>query len=194
MPSDSETGAAKAGPALTSTIHEVQALFPSDAALQDAISRLTLAGFDRADFSLPKTSPAPSRATPMQGAENPDTEIDNQQMRTMHASMTGSAAALAAAGAVIGSGGLLAPAIGAAIGAGIAIGALTEGGSHVFDAAQHQLREEAARAGRLVLSVRAASAERQSVAEATLRESAATKVVPVTRTDNAISSAGWTGE
>ena len=44
----------KAGPAMESLVQEVRGHFSTDAALQDALARLTLAGFDRASFSLPK--------------------------------------------------------------------------------------------------------------------------------------------
>ncbi len=47
------TGDPKAGPSHTSTVHEVQGVFPGDDMMQDALSELTLAGYDRADFSLP---------------------------------------------------------------------------------------------------------------------------------------------
>ncbi len=99
-------------------ILEAQAVFPSDAALQEAISQLDVAGYDRADLSLPHVVTPAAQATPEQGAENPDSDEDNRQMRTLHASGAGSAAALLAAGVVIGSGGAAAPAVAAAVGAG----------------------------------------------------------------------------
>ncbi|HTW29576.1 MAG TPA: hypothetical protein VME92_20795 [Acetobacteraceae bacterium] len=195
MPSDRSTiaGSDEAGPALDSTIHEVRALFPSDAALQEAIGQLTVAGFDRADLSLPRLAPPAREATPEQGAENPHTDIDNRQMRTMHASMAGSAAALLAAGVVIGTGGVAAPAVGAAVGAGLAAGALSEAGSHAADAMQHDERQALAREGRLVLSVRTASPSKQADAQAVLERTGATEIVAVRRVDNAIDSSRWTG-
>ena len=60
----------KAGPALDQTVFEVQGHFPSDAALQDALTRLNAAGFDRAQLSLPDEQ-ATDTATPTEGAENP---------------------------------------------------------------------------------------------------------------------------
>ena len=49
----SETDGDKQGPALAASVAEVQGVFPNDDTMQDALSQLTLAGYDRADFSLP---------------------------------------------------------------------------------------------------------------------------------------------
>ena len=38
----------KAGPVMAGSVDEVQGIFLSDAAMEDAIAKLTLAGFDRA--------------------------------------------------------------------------------------------------------------------------------------------------
>jgi len=54
----------EAGPALASTIHEVQGVFADDSTMQDALSELTLAGYDGADFSLPEDQPAGDVVTP----------------------------------------------------------------------------------------------------------------------------------
>ena len=48
----------EARPPLASTIHEVQGVFADDSTMQDALSELTLAENDRADFSLPEAQPA----------------------------------------------------------------------------------------------------------------------------------------
>jgi hypothetical protein len=178
---------------VSKTIEEVQGIFPSDAALQDAISRLTLAGVDRADLSLPQTRPATADATPEGGAADPNTDVDNRQMRTMHASMAGSIGALAAAGVAVASGGTLVPVIAAAAVAGVGAGLVTEAGSHASDAAQSEERDQAAREGRLVLSVRTDGSARQEELAAIMRAAGASRVEPVRRVDNAISSAGWTG-
>lgn len=185
--------APKAGPVVNDTVEEVQGIFPSDAALQEALSKLTMAGFDRADFSLPETRPAPGHATPEGAAANPDTDVDNRQMRTMHASMAGSAAAMAAAGIVIATGGAAAPAVAAAAAAGAAGGLGANAASTAADRAQHDEREQAARDGRLVLSVHAADPARRQQAEALMREAGATRVEAVRRTGSGVSSASWTG-
>src|ERR1700712_3601812 len=93
--------APKDGPALTGGIAEVQGIFPSDASLQDAIARLTLLGFDRADLSLPTASPTASEATPDIGAATPNTDVDARQLRTLGTSSAGAAGAMAAAGITI---------------------------------------------------------------------------------------------
>src|SRR4051794_16699529 len=64
---DTVGGAGKAGPVLQDEVQEVQGRFPNDATLQDALSQLTLAGYDRADFSLPEEQPAGSPTTPNEG-------------------------------------------------------------------------------------------------------------------------------
>jgi hypothetical protein len=174
-------------------ILEVQAIFPSDAALQEAMSKLALAGYDRADLSLPHTTPPGAEATPEQGADNPEMDVDKQQMRTLHASGAGSAAALLAAGVVIGTGGAAAPAVAAAVAAGAGGALLTEAGSHVADAAQHDSREAAARAGRLVLAVRLRDEKRTEDALDIMRRAGATRAEAVRRVDNAIDAASWTG-
>src|SRR5579862_3692060 len=51
--SDTLADTATPGPPLPEAVQEVRGFFPSDAALQDAIGRLSMAGFDRADISLP---------------------------------------------------------------------------------------------------------------------------------------------
>ncbi|HEX4262563.1 MAG TPA: hypothetical protein VHY76_15810 [Acetobacteraceae bacterium] len=194
-PSDADPGdrVPKEGPALTREIHEVQAIFPSDATLQEAMAQLAVAGHDRADFSLPATTPPASEATPEHGAAEPYNDDDNRQIRTLHASGVGSAAALAAAGVVIGTGGAAAPAVGAALAAGAGGAALTEAGSHAADAAQHEAREAAAREGRLVLSVRLRDPARADETIEIMRRAGATRAEVVRRVDNAIDSASWTG-
>ena len=148
---DNQAAPASPGPAINATITEVQGIFPSDAILQAAIGRLALAGIDRADFSLPVTEPAAGEARPEEGAANPDTDVDNRQMRTMHTSMAGSAGAMAAAGAVVATGGAAAVAAAAAAAVGAAAGLAANAASSTADAMQHDEREQLARAGRLVL-------------------------------------------
>ena len=121
-----------ASPQLTPSISEVQGVFPSEAALETAMSGLTLAGFDRAAFSLPHTQPASGSATPEQGADTPITDTDVRQTRTMGTSMAGTIGAFAAAGATMvatgGAAGLAMAAVAAAaIGAGSALAANAAG-------------------------------------------------------------------
>ncbi len=179
--SGSPTNPEKEGPPLTETVQEVRGVFPSDQAIQDAISRLSMAGFDRAEISLPDANPAPAQATPEQSAGNPETEDDSRQSRTLHTSLAGSVGALAAAGAVVASGGALLPVVGAAIAGGLGLGAAAEGLSKVSDTLQHETREEAAARGELLLSVHLRDPARQGVAEQAMREAGASRVEGVVR-------------
>ena len=127
-------------------------LFGSDAALQDAISQLALAGFDRADLSVESDASAET-TTPELGAENPNTETDAQQQRTLHTGLAASVGALAAAGAVIASGGAAAPAVAAAVAGGVGLGGAMRGVAKASDKMQSEARNEAAERGDLVLAV-----------------------------------------
>ncbi len=186
MPSDAFTPSGKAGPVLSEHIQEVQGIFPSDAALQDAIGRLTRAGFDRAAISLPAANPAPSDATPTAGAADPDTEDDTRQVRTLQTSMAATVGAMAAAGATIATGGAAALAIAAAAGVGLAAGGAVSAANTAVDKAQSQGRHEAARAGQLVLAVNVSSGGDLAKAEAAMREAGASHVQPVNRTGASI--------
>ncbi len=187
---------AKAGPAMADSVDEVQGIFPSNAAMEDAIAKLTLAGFDRADFSLPTTSPTGSTATPEQGAETPLTDTDMRQVRNMGTGMAGTIGAFAAAGATIATGGVAGVAIAAAaaVGAGSALAANAIGTA--AKTSQEEAHDADARAGTLVLSVHAATPEKQAEAERIMRATGASKVAAITRTskaDTGIDSSSWTG-
>ena len=188
-----EPETAPAGPTINASISEIQGVFPSDAALQDAVSRLTLAGCDRADFSLPQTEPLARDATPEAGAENMDTDVDHRQMRTMQSSMAGAVGAMAAAGVVVATGGAAAVAAAAAAAVGAGAGLAANAARTATDNVQHEGREHAAAEGRLVLAVRLGNPAKQAEIERIMRSSGATKVEAVTRTDGTIASTGWTG-
>jgi hypothetical protein len=177
----SETQIAKAGPALSATVHEVRGSFPSDSALQDAIARLTQAGFDRADLSVPHTLGEGTMATPEGGAENPNTDTDDQQVRTLHTSMAGSVAAITAAGIVMASGGAALPAVAAAAAAGLGTGALAHAASGAAGQIQHDSREAAAAEGRLLLTVRVRTEALRMTAETAMRQAGALDVDAVRR-------------
>ncbi len=179
--SGSQTDPTKPGPSLPEAVTEVRGTFPNDAALQDAISRLSMAGFDRADISVPDAAPTPTGATPDRAAENPNTEDDSQQARTLHTSMAASVGAMAAAGVVIATGGAALPAVAAAVAGGAGIGAAVRGITGAADTVQHGEREEAASRGELLLSVRLREDTRQAVAETAMREAGATAVQTVSR-------------
>jgi hypothetical protein len=144
--------------------------------MQDATGKLEMAGFDRADLSLPEPHPPLARSTPESGAEPVDTDVDAQQARTMHASTAASIAAVAAAGLTIGTGGAAAPAIGAALGAAGAFGAGTYFISRSASSREQRQRDERAEAGELILSVHTKSAEKRGEAERILHDSGALDV------------------
>jgi hypothetical protein len=183
-------------PTLNPSVQEVQGVFPSEAAMEAAIAKLTLSGFDRAALSLPRTRPTPGTATPEQGADAPMTDTDMRQTRTMGTSMAGTIGAFAAAGAVVATGGAAAIAAAAAVAVGAGAALTANAAGNAVDAVQTEDRAQAAEAGTLVLSVAAPNAAKQSLAEQIMRDAGATKVAAVERTNGAmtgIDSAGWTG-
>ena len=117
--------------------------------------RLELAGFARADLSLPEASPPVERSTPESGAEPPYTDDDAGTARTLHTSGAASVAALAAAGITVATGGAAAPAFAAAIGAGALAGGATFAVTKSADDQEQHERDAKASAGELLLSVRA---------------------------------------
>ncbi len=198
MPEPAQKPWPQPGPELEAEITEVQAIFPSDAALQDAIGRLRSAGFDHADLRLPMPHLSPAQATPEQSASAPTGEDDDRSLRTMHTSMAGTVGALAAAGATIATGGAAALALAAAAAVGVGAAALAHGANSAADRLQHEGREASAARGELVLAVRTPDAARQARAEQVLHQAGATRIEAVTRTTAAIDSGGvdsaaWTG-
>lgn len=183
----------KAGPTLNSSVQEVRGVFPSEAAMETAISQLTLAGFDRAAFSMPKPNLTPGQSTPEMGADAPMTDTDIRQTRTMGTSMAGTIGAFAAAGAVVATGGAaaIAAVAAAAVGAGAALTANTAG--NVVDGIQAGERADAAAAGQLVLTVATPDWSHQVTAERIMQETGATNVEIIDRGDKGLDSAGWTG-
>jgi hypothetical protein len=177
MPSDIQ----KPGPVISDTIEEVQGIFASDAALQDAVGRLTRAGFDRAALSLPAASPSAAEATPEQGAANPDMADDVRQLRTLSSSTAGIVGAAVGAGLTVASGGAALPAFAAAAGLGLITGGGVFAAGTAAGEAQHQARDEAASSGRLVLAVNLRSPADAAKACAAMRESGATRVEQVRR-------------
>ncbi len=191
------TEGAKPGPALNESVQEVQGHFPNDAAMQEALSRLTLAGYDRADFSLPEEQPAGTHTTPNEGAENPTDDIDKTQLRTMGTSMAGYAGAAAVAGATIATGGAAGVAALAAAAIGVGTAAAANAAGQLADQASVDNRNQRGAEGTLVLAVRTRSAEQAEQVMQLMREAGAGSVAPVTRSDDVmtrgVSAASWTG-
>lgn len=194
----SETNGEKAGPEQAATIREVQGVFPDDATMQGALSQLTLAGYDRADFSLPEEQDANQVATPNESAEPATDDTDKRQLRTMGASMAGYAGAVAAAGATLATGGAAGLAVAAAAAVGIGTGAAANATGQAADAAQVEARNQRGREGRLILAVRTTTPEQVEQVKGLMQQAGATKAEAVTRADQTltagVSSASWTGE
>lgn len=185
------------GPSHAVSVQEVQGHFPSDATMQAALGELTLAGYDRADLSLPEEQAAVASGTPSEGADNPTDSTDKAQLRTLGTGMAGYLGAVAVAGATIATGGTAALAIGAAAAVGVGGAAAAEVVGQAADKAQVAVRDQQGAEGRLILAVRVRSPEQSEQVTQMMRTAGATDVTPVTRTDQALtagySSASWTG-
>jgi len=192
------SGTTQDGPRLEQDVFEVQGHFPSDAALQDALSRLNAAGYDRAQLSLPDEQQAMAgTGTPSEGAENPTDSIDKTQLRTMGTSMAAYAGAVVAGGATLATGGLAGAAIAAAAVVGIGTGLTANAAGNAADAADVARHDELGSAGQLVLAVRTTTMQEVEQATALMTQSGATDVQRVSRGTEAltagVSSASWTG-
>jgi hypothetical protein len=179
--SDAGQSARKPGPTLATSIDVIEGTFLSDEALQDAISRLEVSGFDRADISVSEPSAEHASGSPEQSAANPHTDADTRQSRTLHTSLAASVGAMAGAGAVIATGGAALPAVAAAIAGGVGLGAVMEGVTRATDKLQHEERNEAGAKGKLALSVRLRRAEQEPIALAAMRDAGAVQVDAVRR-------------
>lgn len=194
----SGTGDAKAGPGNEATVHEVQGTFPDDATMQGALSQLTLAGYDRADFSLPEEQAAHEAVTPNESAAPPTDDADKRQLRTMGTSMAGYAGAVAVAGATLATGGAAGLAVAAAAAVGAGTGVMANAAGQAADKAQVEVRNQRGREGRLILAVRTTTSDQVSQVTGLMQQAGASKTEPVTRADQAltagVTAASWTGE
>jgi hypothetical protein len=173
-------------PTLSEDLQEVQGIFPSDATLQDAVGRLTRSGFDRAAISLPEASPRAADATPSGGAQDPNTEDDMRQSRTLQSSMAATVAGMVGAGVTIATGGAALVAAAAAAGLGVAAGGAVSAAHTAMDASQSRDRDAAAAAGQLVLSVSASDPDAEMKATMAMQAAGATQVKTVVRTGGAL--------
>jgi hypothetical protein len=162
-------------------LQEVRATFARSDQMQDAVSRLSMSGFDRADLSLPSPALQEGQETPEAGTKPASTDTDARQARTLGASVAASAAALAAAGITVATGGAAAPAVAAAVVAGGAAGGSIFAVHGAADNIEQRDRDQRAKSGELVLAVRAATPAKQSQAEAILREAGASNIETVAR-------------
>jgi hypothetical protein len=158
-------------------IHRIVGVFPGVAQLEDAATRLTLAGFDRAAISRPPVYLPPEEATsPLDGGPAL-TEADRRQARTLGTSMSGAVVGLAAAGVTVATGGAAAVAALAAVGAGgvaaFATAAVQRGAEETY----HEESRMAADLGQLTLSVGVASEDERTAASAAMRAAGASEIV-----------------
>ena len=149
---------------------EVLARFRSPEAMDRAIERLKVNGFDRGSLGVPEIDPPPSRATPEAGSAAIATPVSLQQRRIFYTA--GPAAFAVMIGALIaaahhwGMGGVA----GLGVGLGIIVLVLAELICRAFDRAALQRERRRAAEGRLVLAVRALTPEMQERATVVLRD------------------------
>ncbi|WP_428488982.1 hypothetical protein [Rhodopila sp.] len=155
---------------------ELRATFASPDQMQDAVSKLSMSGFDRADLSLPSPGSLEGTETREEGTKAASTESDARQARTLGASMVGTAAALAAAGVTVATGGAAIPAVAAAAIAGGAAGGSVFAVQGAAGKKEQADRDTRAASGDLVLAVRAANDAKRAEAEAILRAAGATGI------------------
>lgn len=166
--SDQASGMAK--------LQEIRATFASSDQMQNAVSKLSVSGFDRADISLPSPGLVDGTETPEAGTKAADTDTDAQQMRTLGASTAATVAAIAAAGITVATGGAAIPVIAAAVVAGGAAGGSVFAIHGAADKTEQNERDELAASGDLVLAVRTPTEAKRSEAEAILRAAGATHI------------------
>lgn len=155
-------------PPLADSVRELQGVFPSESALRNAVARLTQAGFDRAELSVPS-------GVPGMDAAPPQTEVDQRQARTLGTSMAASSGAMVGAGLAAAAGIAAAPVAAAAIAGGLAAGALAGVAASGAKSAEDATEQQRAAAGELILTVRLRDQTRQLDAERAFREAGATR-------------------
>lgn len=172
------TTSVKPGPRVADVV-TMRGTFPSAEMMQNAIERLMVSGFDRADLSVPNALSTSGASARDSGARSARTEEDARQARTLHTSGAAAVAALAAAGMTIGTGGAIAPAVVAAAAAGAAAGGATYAARTAANNAEQKHRDVDAAQGALVLSVRAPASAKRSQAEVIMHAAGATRIEAV---------------
>ncbi len=157
-------------------LREIRATFASSDQMQDAVSKLSLSGFDRADLSLPSPGLVDGTETPEEGTKPASTPSDAQQMRTLGASTAATAAAIAAAGITVATGGAAIPVVAAAVVAGGAAGGSVFAMHGASEKMEQSDRDTLAADGELVLAVRVTTEARRAEAEGILRAAGATGI------------------
>lgn len=160
-----------------STPREVRATFASADQMQNAVSKLSVSGFDRADLSLPSPGLVQGTETPESGTKPASTESVAQPARTLGASTVAAAVGSAAAGIAVATGGAAVPAFAAAVIAGGVAGGSVFAIHEV--AGMSEQKKSRPPSCDLVLPVRAATDAKQPAAEAILRAAGATHIQAV---------------
>ncbi|GAN77405.1 hypothetical protein [Acidisphaera rubrifaciens] len=155
-------------PPLAASVLELQGVFPSETALRDAVARLSLAGFDRAELSVP------SGVAGMDAAP-PQTEVDQRQARTLGTSMAASSGAMVGAGLAAAAGIAVAPIAAAAVVGGLAAGAIAGAAASGAKSAEDASEQQRAAAGQLILTVRLRDRAQQGEVERAFKEAGATR-------------------
>jgi len=158
--------------------HAVRATFASADQMQAAVSKLSMSGFDRADFGLPSPGATEGTETPESGSKPASTEEDSRQARTLGTSTAAAAAAMAAAGITVATGGAALPAVAAAVLAGGAAGGSVFAVTGAAGKLEQSDRDTKAASGNLVLDVRTPTDAKRTQAEAILRDAGATAIEP----------------
>lgn len=154
----------------------VRATFARADQMQDAVSRLSVSGFDRADLSLPSPASVEGSETPESGSKPASTPADARQARTLGVSTAAAAAAIAAAGVTVATGGAAGPAIAAAAVAGGAAGGGIFAVTDAAASAEQSDRDNRAEHGVLLLAVRTPTEAKRARADAILRAAGATSI------------------
>ena len=154
----------------------VRATFARTDQMQDAVTRLSVSGFDRADLSLPSPASVEGSETPESGSKPASTPADARQARTLGVSTAAAAAAIAAAGVTVATGGAAGPAIAAAAAAGGVAGGGVFAVTGAAAAAEQSDRDNRAEHGVLFLVVRTPTETKRSRADEILRAAGATSI------------------
>ena len=169
-------------PILGGAVRQVRGSLPSEGALQEATNALLLAGFDRADLSLPAVPGTDRDAGGTQSADSPVDGRDAQQARTLANSTIGVAGALVGGAiASVATGGAILPVAAVAIAAGAGAGGLTHLGFQGAADAREAGNDVKGATGALVLSALVRDPAREKVAGDILRQAGASQVETIER-------------
>lgn len=150
---------------------EVLARFRSPEAMDRAIERLKVSGFDRGSLGVPEIDPPASRATPEADSAAIATSSGMQQRRVFYTSVLGAFAAMIGALIAAAEGWGMGGIGGLAIGLGIVVAIVAELVSRAMDKSTLRTERRRAASGKLVLAVRTRSPESQERATTVLRDS-----------------------